>query len=123
MFITDLFTAGRIYFESKNVASFDINDFINFIKLTTEKKSLSTGEATEIAKALNINTRDVLGYTSLSWHLGILATGHGNTYTPTRLAKDIAKNLRETQQAMPRTTTQHIPKVGTTTGPPPIPIG
>ncbi|GAB6943281.1 hypothetical protein [Vulcanisaeta sp. JCM 14467] len=97
MFTTDLFTAGRIYFESKNVASFRHQRLHKLHKTHHREKSLSTGEAAEIAKALNINARDVLGYTSLSWHLGILATGYGNTYTPIRLAKDIAKNLRKTQ--------------------------
>ena len=92
MFIADLFTAGRVYFESRNVAGFDIVSFIKFTRLTLDRGLLSPSDAADVAGVLGIDVRDVLGYMSLGWHLGILAISRSNAYTPTRLAKSISES-------------------------------
>lgn len=68
--IDSLFLAAIVYYFSRNVASFRLKDFLEVLKLVSQK-SLSVGEAVSILGS-RVHKRDVSGYLSLGWHLGLL---------------------------------------------------
>jgi hypothetical protein len=71
MFIRGLFLAAVVYYLSRNIASFSLGDFLGVLKVVSLRESMP---ADAVASALEgrVCRRDVLGYLSLGWHLGLL---------------------------------------------------
>ena len=93
-FINDIFLAGKIYFESKNIASFKLEDFFKVIKYVYEKGQVEKREALNALSLMGINKRDISGYLSLGWHTGLFYTYHiagKEFYGITRLTRDVIK--------------------------------
>jgi len=96
MFINNLFIAAKVYFESKNVSVFNLEDFVRIIRFVVDKHMVSSLDVYEaLSSTFKIGFRDVSGYLSLAWHLGVLALkrnsgSSGFVYIATRTAKELA---------------------------------
>jgi len=96
-FIKSLFEAAKIYFESINIASFNIDTFVNVIKYSLNTGSIASPE--QVATILKCYERDLRGYLSLGWHLGVFSyvkRGKDYSYVPTKLAKYILNSCSNT---------------------------
>ncbi|ABL78676.1 phospholipase D-like domain-containing protein [Thermofilum pendens] len=85
-FVKTLLDAGKTYFESKGVTSFDLEKFAEMLRLAS---SLRKVDAKTIADALGLHPSDASGYLRLGWHSGLLSYS-GKAYYATRLARDVA---------------------------------
>ncbi len=89
-YIDGICEAARIYFESKNISSFDIGEFLAVLKYVVQSGVITSEQAREDLR--NIYPRDIDGYLSLAWHLGLLSTvrrGGVFEYRPTKNARII----------------------------------
>ena len=89
-FIKSLFEAAKVYFESRNIASFSVGEFLKVVKYLLRMGSAIPSK--RLATTLGCHQRDLSGYLSLGWHLGVFSlVKQGNTYVyaPTKLAKAI----------------------------------
>ncbi len=101
MFIDNLFIAARVYFESKNISVFKLEDFIKVVKFVVDRGTASSSDVyRELHNQLRCSERDVSGYLSLGWHLGIFAIRSfskrsGFKYVATGMAKEIVEQCKD----------------------------
>jgi len=101
VFISNLFTAAKIYFESKNISAFKLEDFVKVMRFAACRQVVSSSPVYKsLSNQIKCNPRDVSGYLSLAWHLGILAIhsydkSSGFTYIATGIARELAELCRD----------------------------
>ena len=101
-YVTDLFLAGVIYYQSKNIASFRLADFLKVLRLVAVSSGVTVGRVSRMLGG-SVDKRDVSGYLSLGWHLGLLGysieRGKG-VYSITRLGIEVLEHCSSSTQGI-----------------------
>ncbi len=104
MFIDNLFTAAKIYFESKNISMFNLDDFVKIVRFVASSREVSSSDVYKsLSSQLRCSERDVSGYLSLGWHLGVFAARLASDskgrprfrYLATRFARTISELCKD----------------------------
>lgn len=90
-YIKDLLTAGVVYYQSRNIASLQLEDFIKVLRTV---RSLGTASVTDVDRVLGggVYHRDISGYLSLGWHTGLLGYYEKGFYVLTHIGERFLKS-------------------------------
>ena len=101
-YVTDLFLAGVIYYQSRNIASFRLADFLKVLRLVAVSGGATVGRVSRVLGG-SVDKRDVSGYLSLGWHLGLLGYSierSRGVYSITKLGTEILERCSSSMQGV-----------------------